>query len=66
MKKPLALLERWVERYTRFAIAQRKWVLLLAALTFGAGALLASRLRVQGDFVELLPSSSVKAKSATP
>lgn len=55
-------LEDWTQRYTRFALAHAKLVLGLGALLFALGAGLASRLRVQGDFVELLPSTSAPAQ----
>jgi predicted RND superfamily exporter protein len=55
-------LERLVERYTRFALRQRAWVLCAGLALFVLGVSLASRLRVQGDFVELLPSTSSAAQ----
>ena len=55
-------LDRWLERYTRFAVARCNWVLAIAAVAFVLSVAAASRLRVQGDFVELLPRGSVHAE----
>lgn len=56
------LLERAVERYTRFALRQRAWVLCCGLVLLVLGVSLSSQLRVQGDFVELLPSTSSAAQ----
>jgi predicted RND superfamily exporter protein len=51
-----------MERYTRFALVHARAILLVASAVLVLGAGLATRLRVQGDFVELLPSTSEKAR----
>jgi predicted RND superfamily exporter protein len=56
------VLERWLVRYTRWA-ATHAWLVLGAALAFSLSCwALASQLRIQGDFVSLLPSESGTAK----
>lgn len=57
-----AWLERTTERYTRFALGHPVRILSLGLLLLVLGVALASRLRVQGDFVELLPSESPAAQ----
>ncbi|MGC4087205.1 MAG: MMPL family transporter [Polyangiaceae bacterium] len=58
--------EAWFERsiasYTRFALRHRNWILWASGLLFAIGVAAATRLRVQGDFVELLPSESAAAQ----
>lgn len=55
-------LERWLVRYTRWA-ATRPWQVLGVALAFALTCwALASQLRIQGDFVSLLPSQSGTAQ----
>jgi uncharacterized protein len=56
------MLERLLVRYTRWA-ATHPWQVLGAALVFALACwALASQLRIQGDFVSLLPSESGTAK----
>jgi predicted RND superfamily exporter protein len=54
--------ERALAAYTLFALRHRKWVLGIGGFLFLLGVGLASRLRVQGDFVELLPTESPAAQ----
>ncbi|HWA71638.1 MAG TPA: MMPL family transporter [Polyangiaceae bacterium] len=54
--------ERALAAYTLFALRHRKWVLAIGGALFVLGVALSSRLRVQGDFVELLPSESAAAQ----
>lgn len=56
------LLERWLARYTSFAVRRPGRVLGVAAVVLFCGSLLASQLQVKGDFVSLLPSQSGTAK----
>jgi predicted RND superfamily exporter protein len=51
-----------IERYTRRAFAKSFRVLATALLVLCGALLIASRLRIQGDFVELLPTSSAPAQ----
>jgi hypothetical protein len=55
-------LDRWLARYTLAAAARSGLVLAIAAVAFALAVAAASRLRVQGDFVELLPRGSVHAE----
>lgn len=57
-----AWFERGIATYTRFAIRRRTWILWSFCVLFVVGVALASRLRVEGDFVELLPSQSAAAQ----
>ena len=56
------ILERWLRRYTVWAAAH-PWRVLVSALLFAIACWsLASQLKIQGDFVSLLPSESGTAR----
>ncbi|HEV8248039.1 MAG TPA: hypothetical protein VGP93_19830, partial [Polyangiaceae bacterium] len=55
--------DRGLARFTLWAARRYRLVLLLGACVFGLSLAYATRLRVRSDFLELLPSKSLTARS---